>query len=405
MKQILRIHIEASWPTSAKSAWILLTANGATLREGFSEAAYWPLADEYEVVLSPIQTTWHLVRVPPGKTARSETPRLLAYALEEKLLRDPDSQHLTITHREQDRVGVLVIARDRLRQIVSHFTTLGKPLSRVFCEQQNAPGGNDAWHLAIGANTMLLRTSEQHGISLDPDNSGNEPPALLATMIANQRLAGQSPTLFIHAGEGVTLPDQDAWSTSLAIDVRIGPAYCWHALARGNTNLLQGEFAPRHRHRAWLTRLKPAFWLIGSVVVVDLLTGLGQIMWQHHRIEVAQERTVQIFHETFPEIPVIEPVAQMQQQLDLLRASYGRLRSDDAMTLLSTLADALGADARNAVQSLKFEGASLEVVLMPALTDRINAVSSQLGLNGLIVIVNNDDRARPTLIIKRRVTL
>ena len=81
MKQILRIQIEARWPTSAKTAWVLLAANGARLSEGVSEAAHWPLADEYEVVLGAPQATWHAVQVPLGKTARSEMPRLLAYAL------------------------------------------------------------------------------------------------------------------------------------------------------------------------------------------------------------------------------------------------------------------------------------------------------------------------------------
>jgi general secretion pathway protein L len=400
VKQILRIHIDARWPTSAKTAWVLLAANGAMLREGVSEAAHWPPADEYEVVLGATQVTWHTVRVPPGKTARDEMPRLLAYALEDKLLRDPDSQHFTVTHREADRVGVLVVARDRLRQIVAQFTALGKPLSRVFCEQQCGPASDDAWHLALGTNTMLLRTCGQDGISLDPDASG-EPPALLAAMIASQRLAGTAPALVVHAGEGVSTPDTEAWGAALAIDVRIGARYHWHASAGGNANLLHDEFAPRHRRHAWLTRLKPALWLAGVAVAADLLIGVGQAMWQQHRIAVVEERIGQIFHETFPKIPAIEPVAQMQRQLDLLRPPVGELRSNDAMTLLASLADTLGADGRNAVQSLRFDGGSLEVVLMPALADRVGAVSSQLALSGLIVAARNENGNPPKLIIRR----
>lgn len=403
MKQILRIQIEARWPTSAKTAWVLLAANGARLSEGVSEAAHWPLADEYEVVLGAPQATWHAVQVPLGKTARSEMPRLLAYALEDKLLRDPDSQHFTVTHREADRVGVLVVARDRLRQIVTQFTALGKPLSRVFCAQQCAPAGNDAWHLALGINSMLLRTGGQDGICLDPEAEG-KPPALLTALIAGQRSAGSAPTLVVHPGEGLAPPDMEAWSAALAIDVRLGATYCWYASAGGNANLLHGEFAPRHRRRAWLTRLKPALWLAGAALTADFLIGLGQIMWQHHGIADADERTMQLFHESFPKTPAIEPVAQMRHQLDLLRTPYGELRSDDAMSLLAALADALGADARDAVQSLKFAGGSLEVVLMPALADRISAVSSQLALVGLTVATRNEDGNPPKLVIRRSLT-
>jgi general secretion pathway protein L len=223
-------------------------------------------------------------------------------------------------------------------------------------------------------------------------------------MIGGQHSAGPAPILVVHASEGVSIPDTDAWSAALAIDVRVGAAYCWHASARNNPNLLHGEFAPRHRRRAWQTRLKPALWLAGGALAVDLLIGLGQIMWQHHRIAGTEDRTVQIFHEAFPKTPAIEPVAQMQRQLDLLRTPYGELRSDDALTLLATLADALGADGRNAVQSLKFEEGSLEVVLMPALADRVAAVGSQLALGGLIVAARNEDGSPPKLVVRRRVT-
>lgn len=402
LRQTLRIHIDARWPTPAKTAWVLLAANGAVLREGVSEPLHWPLADQYEVVLGATQVTWHTAWVPPGKAARGEMPRLLAYALEDKLLRDPDSQHFTITHQETDRVGVLVVARERLRQIVAQFAALGKPLSRVFSELQCAPAGRDAWHLALGADAALLRTSEHDGISLDPDDNG-EPPPLLAAMIAGQRSAGTAPALLIHVGESLAAPDAKAWSAALATEVRVGAAYRWHAPATATANLLHGEFAPRHRRRAWLARLRPALWLAGGAVAADLLMGLGQVIWQHHRLADAQERTVQIFQETFPKTPTVEPVAQMQRQLDLLRAPRGQLRGDDALTLLATLADALGADGRGAVQSLKFEDGVLEVVLMPALADRVAALSSQLALRGLIVAAKNDGGSAPKLVVRRGV--
>lgn len=402
MKQILRIHIDARWPTPAKTAWVLLAANAAVLREGISEPALWPLADEYEVVLGATQASWHTARVPPGKTARGEMPRLLAYALEDKLLRDPDSQHFTITHQDADRVGVLVVARDRLRQIAAQFAALGKPLSRMFSELQSAPAGRAGWHLALSADAALLRTSELDGISLDPDGDG-EPPPLLATIIAAQRLAGTVPTLVVHAGEGVAAPDTKVWSTTVATAVSVGAPYHWHASAAAAANLLHDEFAPRHRRRAWLARLKPALWLAGGAVAADLLIGLGQVIWQHHRLADAQERTVQIFQETFPKMPAVDPAAQMQRQLDLLRAPRGLLRGDDALALLSALADALGADGRGAVQSLKFEDGVLEVVLTPALADRVASVSGQLALRGLIVIAKNDGGSAPKLVLRRSV--
>jgi general secretion pathway protein L len=400
VRQTLRIYIDSRWPTPAKTAWVLLAAGGSTLREGTSEPAHWPAADDYEIVLGATQSTWHTAKVPAGKALRGETSRLLAYALEEKLLRDPDSQHFTITRQEGNQVSVLVVARDRLRQVVAQFAALGKPLSRVFSELQCAPASRDAWHLTLDGDAGLLRASELDGVCLDPDR-GDGPPPLLAALITGQKASDRAPTLIIHVADGVVEPDAKAWSAALGADVRAGAAYRWHTVPAGAANLLQGEFAPRHRHRAWWARLKPALWLSAAAVIAELLFGIGQIIWQHHRLADAQDHTAQIFQETFPKTPPVDPVAQMRRQLDQLRGPRGLLRSDDALTLLAALADTLGADGRNAVQSLKFDEGVLEVVLLPALAERVAAVSSQLSLRGLIVAAKNDGGSAPKLIIRR----
>jgi general secretion pathway protein L len=400
--QTLRIYIDARWPTPAKTAWVLLAANATTLREGVSEPAHWPAADEFEVVLGASQTTWHTAKLPPGKAARSETSRLLAYALEDKLLRDPDSQHFTVIRQEADQVGVLVVARDRLRQIVAQFAALGKPLSRLFSELQCAPAGRDAWHLALGADSALLRSGERDGVCLDSALDGGPPP-LLAALIAGSRSAGAAQPLVVHVAAGVTAPDAKAWSTALATEVRVGAAYRWFEPAAGAANLLHGEFAPRHRRRAWIARLKPALWLAGAAVAADLLLGIGQIVWQQHRLGAVQEQAAQIFQDAFPKTPAVEPAAQMQRQLDQLRAPRGQLRGDDALALLAALADALGADGRGALQSLKFEDGVLEATLTPALAERIAAVTSTLALRGLIVAAKNDGGSAPKLVLRRGV--
>jgi hypothetical protein len=70
------------------------------------------------------------VLLPRG--ARRDLPRLLSYALEDRLLKDPDTQHLTLSHRrpaddgERDLAGVLVISRERLRSLMAQFAAIGR---------------------------------------------------------------------------------------------------------------------------------------------------------------------------------------------------------------------------------------------------------------------------------------
>ena len=96
-------------------------------------------------------------------------PRLLAYALEDRLLKDPDTQHLTLSHRrpaddgERDLAGVIVVARDRLRQLVAQLAAIGRPPRRVLAEVQTAPAGGDAWQLSLSASGAILRTGASTG--------------------------------------------------------------------------------------------------------------------------------------------------------------------------------------------------------------------------------------------------
>ena len=120
MSHRLLLAIDEQWPTRPDCPWVLLGPDGQPTAEGHSEPRHWPAAAECEVVLTGPQCLW--LEVPLPRAKRSDLPRLLAYALEDRLLKDPDTQHLTVSHRrpagdgERELTGVLVVARERLRQ-------------------------------------------------------------------------------------------------------------------------------------------------------------------------------------------------------------------------------------------------------------------------------------------------
>ena len=97
MNHRLLLAIDEQWPTRPDCPWVLLGPDGRPVSEGHSEPRHWPAAAECEVVLTGPQCLWLEVPLPRG--ARRDLPRLLAYALEDRLLKDPDTQHLTLSHR------------------------------------------------------------------------------------------------------------------------------------------------------------------------------------------------------------------------------------------------------------------------------------------------------------------
>ena len=97
MSHRLLLAIDEQWPARPDCPWVLLGPDGQPTAEGHSEPRHWPAAAECEVVLTGPQCLW--LEVPLPRAKRSDLPRLLAYALEDRLLKDPDTQHLTVSHR------------------------------------------------------------------------------------------------------------------------------------------------------------------------------------------------------------------------------------------------------------------------------------------------------------------
>lgn len=366
MSTRLLVLIDEHWPSRPAAPWVVLDDAGRVLSEGESEPRHWPAAAECGLVLAGSQCAWHTARLPRG--ARREEARLLAYALEDRLLRDPETQHLVITDRESVEagvdVGVLVIARDRLRALVAQLSAIGRTPVLAVSELQSAPATDDAWHLALGPASLTLRSDPRHGQSLDPPLEAALP--LLQHALASARAANRAPArVVLHAAPGLAAPAGLDW-TPLAVEAEAGPPYLWWQGWSRASNLLQGEFAPRHQHGGWLTRLRWPLRVAAASLGLLLAADLGEVMWQRHQLDGLEARIARLFSTTLPNTPAIAPAAQLARQLDELRTQHGRLRSDDLLTLLAAYGQARGVATRDSVGALSYREGRLELAL-PAL--------------------------------------
>jgi general secretion pathway protein L len=388
----LLLAIDEQWPSRPDCPWVLLGPDGQPLSEGHSEPRHWPAAAECEVVLTGPQCLWLEVPLPRG--ARRDLPRLLAYALEDRLLKDPDTQHLTVSHRrpaddgERDLAGVLVIARDRLRNLVAQLAAIGRPPRRVVAEVQTAPAGTNGWQLSLSAGGAILRSGPNSGMAIDS--------AILSPLLAQQaaisRAANTAPAhIEVHCAPGTTAPDPESLQTETGTPVQAGSPYLWWQGAdRKAANLLQGEFADRQQGGSWLGHLRPALALGGGAMAVWLLVNVGEVVWLKQRLGNVEQRIERVYHSSFPNAPVVSPAAQMRQQLNLERARYGLLRDDDALALMAQAAEALGTDAANGIAALRYEEGRLDLTLSGPAVARAEAVVGLLSSRGLLANLRQD---------------
>jgi len=398
----LLLALDEQWPARPDCPWVLLGADGQAVSEGHSEPRHWPAAARCEVVLTGPQCLWLEVPLPRG--ARRDLPRLLAYALEDRLLKDPDTQHLSLSHRraaddgERDLAGVLVVARERLRQLTAQLAAIGRPPRRVLAEVQTAPASSDAWQLSLSAGGAILRTGPHDGIALD---AGLLAP-LLAQRAATARAANAAPPrIEVRLAPGTASPELAMLEAETGTPLAPAAPYrWWQGADRQAANLLHGEFAVRDGAAGWIAGLRPALALAGGAVAVWFVASLGEVLWMKHSLGSTGERIERVYRSSFPNTPVVAPAAQMRQQLNLERARHGLLRDDDALALLAQAAEALGTEAQAGVVALRFEEGRLDLTLAGPAAARADAVVGLLAGRGLLADLRRDG-ATTHLVLRR----
>ncbi|MCK6392086.1 type II secretion system protein GspL [Zoogloea sp.] len=396
----LLLAIDEHWPTRPECAWALLGPDGQPLSEGHSAPRHWPAADECSVVLTGAQCLWLDVPLPRG--ARRDLPRLLSYALEDRLLKDPDTQHLTLSHRrpandgERDLAGVLVIARERLRSLMAQFAAIGRVPRRVVAQLQTAPADEAGWHLSLSAEGAILRTSTSTALALDRDIL----VPLLSAQAASARAANAAPArVDVHPAPGSPAFDIPAAEAESGLTLHPAAPYLWwQGNERQAANLLHGEFASGDRGAAWMARLRAPALLGTAALGLWLATNVGEVLWQRHVLGGFESRIERVYRSAFPNSPVVAPAAQMRQQLNAERARHGQLRDDDALSLLAQAAEALGTDATDGIAALRFEEGRLDLTLSGPAAARAEALVGLLSSRGLLANLRQEGNATHLLL-------
>ena len=309
----LRLLIDPDWPQAhTDCAWFLHDAHGQLIRQGRSEPRHWPgIAPDGKVaeslacdlILSGPQTACFAARLPKG--ASGQQASVIAAALEESLLNAAeDNQFLTGKTDGQGQTQVAVISRSRLAALVQLFGELGLSPRSVWPE---------AWLLPAGT---YQRESEVWATFCAPDGGFLHLDSLALPAIA--------PAL---AAAGLSLPAQPL---ALADSARQ-----WQPPALGG--FLHGEFAPARERFAYARHFRtPLRWLAVAAALIILIVA-GESAWFAWQASGYRQAIESSFRQAFPQAAMVDPVLQMQRQLDQKRQENGALASRDFLALLGQL--------------------------------------------------------------------
>lgn len=374
MNTTLTLLIPSDWPQQRRDCpWLLCAADGRVLSRGCSEPAHWPgvgsgdgdgESPRCDLLLAGRQVAGHLAQLPKNRL----TQEIAAAALEEQLLDAPEQLLFAIGPATADgRHSIGVIGRQRLESLLGVLRELGFaarsawPLGLAL-----APG--EGWLLGDELSLAL----PGHGFGALPLSSaadtwlGALPAAArpLALTLAEAPPAHLRPLLERAASAGqLACRPMDRTPP-----VPPGPGF------------LVGPLAPPARRLTLLRPFLPTLRLGAGLLLGGLLLAATQWAWHAWQVRAYRQEIAATFRQLQPQAALVDPLLQLQRQVDALRRRSGRLADNDFLRLAEVLT-VLPADGIS-ITEMQFADGRLELTAQLAgdALERLRAAADQRGL-------------------------
>lgn len=332
----------------ASFAWALADARGESLREARTTLPDVPRAGTVELVLPASRVLFARLKLP--KVNAATIRELLPFAVEDRLLADPDQIH-AVPGATNARGETLVAVVDRawLSGALAVLAGEGIVATRALCETALLPARPGTWHAVLGEDRCFLVEDDGHAVAFDRPTSAEPPLAVgIAADEAAQRDA-RPQRLHVVVEGAVAPPDAALWGERAGMAVTVAPSrpsLCAPAAATA-IDLLAGEFAPTSPALGSL-RLPRLAWALAAAIVVLQFGFTAADGWRLERERLALEAEREaIFRAAFPEAKaIVDPALQMRRNLADLQRAHGRASASDFLALATAAAARDAAPAR-----------------------------------------------------------
>jgi len=350
--------------------WSLREAD--TVRLGTSTWATLPEAKQIVLILAASRVLFTQVHLPA--VGQSKMREMLAFAVEDKLLTEPEKTHTVAGPRTPDgATAVAIIDKAWLRQQIAHLHQHGIHAEKMLAETLLPRWEAQSWSMVWNGQGGFIRTGPNAGFVVDGGDA-NTPPMALMLALDEARAANTAPVrLLIYLAPGTATP---SWPD---VKHELRGTWTWQSAetsAASAFNLLQGEFAPPSKARAWTQQMRPALAVLGVIIAVHLLATLGDWVRLKHEQNRLQDAMVSTFKQTFPEATaIVDPALQMRRNLSDLQRTRGVPDSSDFLPLLAQAAPLL---RQGHIQALQYAQDKLSFDLLLGDAAQLEDLRAQL---------------------------
>lgn len=340
-------------------------------------------AERVQLVIPAAQVLITRTRLP--QSARRRAGSVLAFAVEEETVGEPDANQVNWLGSAGDLDALAVVDRQGLTRWRDALDTVGIRGYEVHCETLLLPWVAGEWSLAWDGREGFVRTGEFEGAATDCGDR-ESPPLSLRLLIeeAEARSAGPA-AIAVYMTATDAAPDLEAWQRSLKVALRLVGPWDWRtAPPHAGISLTQ----ERQRWRGFagiLARLRPAAWIVAGTLAIHamaLVTDWTLLAGEQRALRQQMESR---FRAAFPDaVAVTDPALQMRRKLTEARHAAGLSDSGDFLPMIEKVMAGLKELPKGSMRIVSYESGRLTLELASvdeAIVRRIVAHLLQAGLS------------------------
>lgn len=345
-------------------------------------------AERVQLVISAAEVLITRASLPPA--ARRRTGSVLAFAVEEETMGEPDANQVSWLGSVEDAAGdadvLAVVDRAGLARWREALVAADIRNYEVHCETLLLPWAAGEWNLAWDGREGFVRSGEFEGATTDCGDRESPPLSLRLMLDAATARNSRPGSIALHVTTPDAAPDIDAWQRGLGIAVRVAGPWNWRtALPDAGIPLVQ----ERQRWRGLTgvaVRLRPALWI--AVAALAIHTVLLVADWT---LLTGEQRSLRRqmesrFRAAVPDaVAVVDPALQMRRKVAEARHAAGLPDSGDFLPMIEKVAVGVKELPAGSVRVASYEGGRLTLELLAAEEAVVRRVVARLMQSGLSV--------------------
>ena len=383
---------------SLSCQWIWIGNDGLPLAGEGPIADLPKNANSVQLIVPAAQVLLTRARLP--NAAKRRTGSILAFAVEEEMVREADANQVSWIGSAGDEGVLAVVDKKGLTGCLDALQAAAIRVDEVYCETLLLPWAPGEWSLAWDGCEGFVRTGEFEGGATDCGDH-TSPPLSLNLMLKDAERRGARPAsialypivpggaMAFEGGVGgvmgdtTTAPDIEAWQRVLGIPVYIAGAWDWRRASQSSISLLQ-ERKRSPLFSGLFSRLRLSIWISAAALAIHSLAVAADWALLDNEERALHQQMEARFRAIFPAaVAVVDPALQMRRKLVEARHGAGLPDAADFLPMIKTVGPALSELAVGSLRAVSYDSGriTLELAADEALANRIAAQLRETGLS------------------------